>query len=131
MYISLGREIGKGGEGSVYLINENSKQVAKIYAQPPDRMKSAKLKAMAHEGRLLILCLLAGGEKPVTELEQALALRQPAVSQQLARLRADNLVTTRREGKTIYYSIASEEALKVVQLLYSMYCGPDAAKQLA
>ena len=107
-------------------------EAAEILEFPDEMMDNAQdacdlLKAMAHEGRLLILCLLAGGEKPVTELEQALALRQPAVSQQLARLRADNLVTTRRVGKTIYYSIASEEALQVVRLLYSMYCGPDSS----
>ncbi len=104
-------------------------EVAELLEFPDEMQENAQdacdlLKAMAHEGRLLILCLLAGGEKPVTELEQALALRQPAVSQQLARLRADNLVTTRRDGKTIYYSIASKEAMQIVQLLYSMYCGP-------
>ena len=61
-------------------------------------------------GRLLILCMLAEGEKSVTEIERALDLRQPTVSQQLARLRADGLVATRRDGKAIYYSLASEEA---------------------
>ena len=76
------------------------------------------LKALSHENRLLILCLLADGEKAVTELEKALGMRQPAVSQQLARLRADGLVTGRRDGKTIYYSISSEPAKLVIQLLY-------------
>ncbi len=80
------------------------------------------LKALSHENRLLILCMLAEGEKAVTELEQALGMRQPAVSQQLARLRGDELVTARREGKTIYYSIASEEAHQVISLLYKLYC---------
>jgi DNA-binding transcriptional ArsR family regulator len=60
------------------------------------------LKALAHEARLVILCMLIEGEKSVSEIEQILNLRQPAVSQQLARLRADNLVETRREGKNIY-----------------------------
>ena len=60
------------------------------------------LKALAHESRLMILCILAEGEKSVTELEQELNLRQPTVSQQLARLRADGMVTTRRNGKAIY-----------------------------
>lgn len=83
---------------------------------------SALLKALSHENRLLILCLLAEGEKAVTELEQTLGMRQPAVSQQLARLRADELVAARRDGKAIYYSIASEEARQVIELLYKLFC---------
>lgn len=77
-----------------------------------DRAKTASdfLKAIAHESRLLILCILAEGEKSVTELESLLSLRQPTVSQQLARLRMDNLVSTRREGKTVFYSLANEDA---------------------
>lgn len=82
------------------------------------------LKAMANENRLLLLCLLAFGEKSVTELENTLALRQPTVSQQLARLRADNLVSYRREGKTIYYSLASDEARRVIDLVYELFCAP-------
>ena len=66
---------------------------------------SGFLKALAHEGRLLILCLLIDGEKSVGEIEDMLSLRQPAISQQLARLRADGLVETRREGKNIFYSL--------------------------
>ena len=62
------------------------------------------LKALAHEARLLILCLLLDQEKTVSEIEDALRLRQPAISQQLARLRADGLVETRRDGKNIFYS---------------------------
>ncbi|MBZ0146662.1 MAG: metalloregulator ArsR/SmtB family transcription factor, partial [Pseudorhodoplanes sp.] len=68
------------------------------------REASDFLKALSHEARLVILCLLSEGEKSVTEIEHILDLRQPAVSQQLARLRADNLVDTRRDGKNIYYS---------------------------
>ena len=83
---------------------------------------SSLLKALSHENRLLILCLLSEGEKPVTELERTLGMRQPAVSQQLARLRADELVTARRQGKAIYYSIASDEARQVIELLYKLYC---------
>src|SRR5260370_41346515 len=63
------------------------------------------LKAFSHEVRLMILFLLADGEKSVTDIEQPLRLRHPAVSQQLARLRADDLVETRRNGKNIYYSL--------------------------
>jgi DNA-binding transcriptional ArsR family regulator len=81
------------------------------------------LKALAHENRLMILCILSQGEKSVSELEEMLALRQPTVSQQLARLRAEGLVATRRDGKTIFYSLASEEARTVVGAVYEMFCG--------
>src|SRR5574337_970872 len=67
------------------------------------------LKALAHESRLMILCYLLSGEKSVGQLEEFLELRQSTVSQQLARLRLEGLVATRRDGKTIYYSIRSEE----------------------
>lgn len=78
------------------------------------------LKALAHEGRLLILMHLAQREHPVRELEQLLDLRQPAVSQQLARLRADGLVHTRREGKMVFYSLASLEVRRFVETLVAM-----------
>lgn len=80
------------------------------------------LKALAHESRLMILCILAEGEKSVSELEELLSLRQPTVSQQLARLRADSLVSTRRDGKTIYYNLASAEARVVIGAIYDMFC---------
>jgi DNA-binding transcriptional ArsR family regulator len=80
------------------------------------------LKALAHESRLIILCILAEGEKSVSELEDILNLRQPTVSQQLARLRADGLVSTRRNGKTIYYSLASEETRIVIGVIYEVFC---------
>jgi DNA-binding transcriptional ArsR family regulator len=80
------------------------------------------LKALAHQSRLLILCILAEGEKSVGELEDFLALRQPTVSQQLARLRAEGLVATRRDGKTIYYRLASEEARTVIAAVYDVFC---------
>jgi DNA-binding transcriptional ArsR family regulator len=80
------------------------------------------LKALAHESRLMILCILAEGEKSVSELERLLSLRQPTVSQQLARLRADGLVSTRREGKIIYYSLASAEARVIIGAIYDLFC---------
>jgi len=80
------------------------------------------LKALAHESRLMILCNLAEGEKSVSELEHLLNLRQPSVSQQLARLRADGLVSTRREGKIIYYNLASEEARAIIGSIYDAFC---------
>ena len=80
------------------------------------------LKALAHESRLLILCILADGEKSVSELERLLTLRQPTVSQQLARLRADGLVATRRDGKTIFYRLASEDTRIIIGAIYDVYC---------
>jgi len=80
------------------------------------------LKALAHESRLLILCLLMERERTVSELEQILDLRQSAVSQQLARLRAEDLVEARREGKNIHYSIARPEVAAVVGSLYQAFC---------
>jgi DNA-binding transcriptional ArsR family regulator len=85
------------------------------------------LKALSHEHRLLLLCLLAEKERSVGELESLLSLRQPAVSQQLARLRDDDLVTARRDGKTIYYSLASDNVRRIIQVIYDIYCS-DAAK---
>lgn len=80
------------------------------------------LKTLSHSGRLMILCNLADGEKSVGELEEVLDTRQAAVSQQLARLRKDNLVSFRRDGKTVYYSLSDRRARQVIQLLYELYC---------
>jgi DNA-binding transcriptional ArsR family regulator len=80
------------------------------------------LKALAHPSRLLILCILCEGEKSVTELERLLALRQPTVSQQLARLRTDGLVNARRDGKTIHYSIASEDVRVIIDAVHRVFC---------
>ncbi len=88
------------------------------------REASDFLKALSHEARLVILCLLADGEKSVTEIERILDLRQPAVSQQLARLRADNLVETRRDGKNIYYSLSRPEVRQVIEALHDAFCEP-------
>jgi len=80
------------------------------------------LKALAHEGRLMIMCHLSSGEKTVTELENLLESRQAAVSQQLARLRLEGLVTCRREGKAIYYSLSDPKAVRIVETVYEMFC---------
>ena len=92
------------------------------------REASEFLKALSHEARLVILCMLIEGEKSVTEIEQILNLRQPAVSQQLARLRADNLVETRREGKNIYYSLARSDVREVIEALHKAFCKPKRAR---
>lgn len=83
---------------------------------------SAFLKALAHEGRLMILCHLSTGEKSVSELETLLQSRQAAVSQQLARLRLEGIVTCRREGKTIYYALHDQKAERLIALVYDMFC---------
>jgi len=80
------------------------------------------LKALANPNRLMILCLLRDAEFAVSELEDRLDLRQPTLSQQLARLREDNLVATRRDGKQIYYSLASDEVRRTIALLDDMFC---------
>ena len=86
---------------------------------------SAFLKAISHEGRLMILCHLVTGEKSVTELEDLLSARQAAVSQQLSRLRLEGLVLPRREGKAIYYRLADDRPKKVLEVVYELFCGDD------
>jgi len=88
---------------------------------------AALMKVLGNPSRLLLLCLLSDGEKNVSELEELLKLRQPSLSQQLSRLREDNLVETRRDGKSIYYRLASKEAQLVIGLLHSLYCGRETA----
>lgn len=80
------------------------------------------LKAISHEGRLMILCHLVTGEKSVTELEDLLSARQAAVSQQLARLRLEGLVKPRRDGKTIYYSLTDERPRQILEVVYDLFC---------
>jgi DNA-binding transcriptional ArsR family regulator len=90
------------------------------------RMASDFLKALAHEGRLMILCHLVEGERTVGELEQLLGARQPAVSQQLARLRLEGLVATRREGKTIYYRLGDDRVRQLLETLHGLFCDTPA-----
>lgn len=93
------------------------------------RLAAAKagglLKALANPDRLLLLCQLGQGEHCVSELQDLLGIQQPTLSQQLSVLRDERLVTTRREGKQIFYSIASKEALAVLQVLHQQFCTPD------
>ena len=83
---------------------------------------AAYLKTLAHEGRLMILCHLVNGEKSVTELEELLSARQAAVSQQLSRLRTEGLVAPRREGKVIYYSLTDRRAIRILDVVYDLFC---------
>ena len=80
------------------------------------------LKAISHERRLMILCYLASGEKSVTDLEELLSARQAAVSQQLSRLRLEGLVTPRREGKVIYYSLTDKRSTQIMEVVYDLFC---------
>ena len=80
------------------------------------------LKALSNPDRLLLLCQMTQGEFSVGELEATTGIRQPTLSQQLTVLREEKLVNTRREGKQIFYSVASQEALAVLQVLYHLYC---------
>ena len=88
------------------------------------RSASEFLKALSHETRLMILCILGEGEKTVGEIEQILGLQQAMVSQQLARLRLEELVQARREGRLIFYSIAHPHVEEIVAVLYRLYCAP-------
>ena len=95
-----------------------------------DRMQAAAreacslLKVLSNPDRLLILCQLSQGEARVGELEELLGIVQPTLSQQLTVLREEELVTTRRDGKNIYYSLASTKALAVIETLYLQFCAP-------
>jgi DNA-binding transcriptional ArsR family regulator len=94
----------------------------------PLRMASAAaraselMKTLGHKDRLMVLCHLSTGEKSVGQLAVLLDIPQSPLSQHLARMRKENLVTTRREAQTIYYSIASIEAARMVQLMHELYC---------
>jgi DNA-binding transcriptional ArsR family regulator len=83
------------------------------------------LKVLGNPDRLLLLCQLSQGEFCVGELEARLGIGQPTLSQQLGVLRDEQLVSTRREGKQVYYSIASKEALALMGVLYEQYCTPQ------
>lgn len=86
----------------------------------------ALLKALSNRDRLMLLCQLVDGERNVGELEASLGIVQPTLSQQLGVLRREGLVATRRDGKLVYYRIASNEALAVITTLYRLYCNEEA-----
>ncbi|MDB5944157.1 MAG: transcriptional regulator [Ramlibacter sp.] len=83
------------------------------------------LKVLANEDRLLLLCQLSQGEMCVSELEEALDIHQPTLSQQLGVLRSEGVVDTRRQGKNIYYSVADPALLEILAVLYRLYCPKD------
>jgi len=86
----------------------------------------ALMKALSNPDRLLLLCELAEGELNVGGLQEATGIVQPTLSQQLAVLREERLVETRREGKNIYYRVASPQAMAVLQVLYAQFCAAPA-----
>ena len=96
-----------------------------------DKMKASAsnacrlMKVLSNPDRLMLLCQLSQGEKRVGELEEILGIVQPTLSQQLTVLREEELVTTRRDGKNIYYQIASPQALAVMNVLFEQFCGPQ------
>ena len=81
------------------------------------------MKALGNESRLMVLCVLAEGERSVSDLNTIVPLSQSALSQQLARLRQQGLVKTRRESQTIFYSLADGPADRIISLLHEIYCG--------
>lgn len=87
------------------------------------------LKALANERRLQVLCLLAGGERSVGELNELLDLSQSALSQHLAVLREEGVVRTRRDAQAVFYSLTPGPAARVMSTLHSIYCGPASARK--
>lgn len=86
---------------------------------------SALMKTLGHKDRLMILCHLAGGEKSVGQIADLLEIPQSPLSQHLSRMRKEGLVDTRREAQTIYYSLKSGEASRIVEVLYELFCAPE------
>jgi len=89
------------------------------------------MKALGNESRLMVLCMLTEGEQSVSVLNDMIPLSQSALSQQLARLRQQGLVQTRRESQTIYYSLADGPAERIINLLHDIYCGAVACNEKA
>lgn len=102
---------------------------------PPDQFAAkageaaALLRALAHEARLLVLCQLVEGEHSAGELQSSSDLSQSALSQHLAKLRAEGLVATRRDAQTIYYRLADPNVEKIIAALAEIYCPPQARKR--
>ncbi|MCF7699579.1 metalloregulator ArsR/SmtB family transcription factor [Loktanella sp. M215] len=114
-----------GGSVGIAIIDDDSraKNLDKMTTNATEAANF--LKAISHEGRLMILCHLASGEKSVTELDNLLSARQAAVSQQLSRLRLEGFVVPRRDGKAIYYSLADDRSRRIIDLVYDLFCGRD------
>ena len=110
-------------------MNQDNQTVDLVKLQRAAVAASGLLKVLANQDRLLLLCQMTQGDYCVSELEEMTGVRQPTLSQQLTVLRDENMVTTRREGKQIYYSIASREAMAVLRVLYELFCAPAKGKR--
>ena len=110
-------------------MNQAQQKLAPVIALDDMRQNAAQavrlLKSLANESRLMIMCVLAEGELSVGALNDRIALSQSALSQHLALLREQGMVTTRRESQTIYYALAQTEAIDLIQLLHDIYCSPE------
>lgn len=104
---------------------KQTSQIDLIHLQAAAGKAGGLLKALANPDRLLLLCQMTQGEFAVGALEELTGIRQPTLSQQLTVLREEKLVHARREGKQVFYSVASKEALAVLQVLYALYCPKD------
>ncbi|MGY8871807.1 MAG: ArsR/SmtB family transcription factor [Pseudomonadales bacterium] len=106
-----------------HTIEESSLSAETLEMMKTNASRAAQLmKALGNESRLLILCYLDGKELSVTQLNNCLDLSQSALSQHLAVLRKDGLVSTRRESQTIYYSLSGDTAKRIIHTLHEMYC---------
>ena len=111
------------------IANDKQQEKQSVVISPASRMEAhaadaaGLMKALGNESRLMILCMLAEGERSVSDLNAVIPLSQSALSQQLARLRKQGLVRTRRESQAIFYSLASGPADQVIHLLHNIYCG--------
>lgn len=105
-------------------MNQQNSEMDLAALQRAAAAASGLLKVLANQDRLLLLCQMTQGDYCVSDLEQLTGVRQPTLSQQLTVLREENMVTTRREGKQIFYTIASKEAMAVLQTLYELFCAP-------
>lgn len=110
-------------------MTESTKSLSELAMTPSQEAMHAAaqyaaevLKVLANDDRLLLLCFLSQGEANVGELENALGIRQPTLSQQLGVMRKQRLVETRREGKHIYYRIEDPKILTLLATLYDLYC---------
>lgn len=106
------------------MLTENVKSIMQLH-QVAERA-AGLLGCMANPDRLMLLCMLVDGEKNVSELRDLTSIEQPTLSQQLTVLRTEGLVQTRKQGKYVYYRLASEEVLRLMTTLYEIYCAPKA-----
>jgi DNA-binding transcriptional ArsR family regulator len=113
-------------EKSPALVPEDSEKLGELHDMASHAVEL--LKAMANEWRLMILCQLAEGEKTVSELQQILGLSQSALSQHLAVLRRERIVKARKHAQSVSYSLAGEEAPKVMNTLHEVFCEAQGEK---